>query len=83
MASALVTMPRSPCAASPGWTNMAGVPVEDKVAAIFLAMWPDFPIPETTTRPLQLSSKAVARAKSWWVSAERRAFKASMASASI
>ena len=30
---------------------MAGVPVEDKVAAIFRPIWPLFPIPQTPTTP--------------------------------
>ena len=45
-------MPRSPCEASAGCTNSAGVPVEASVAAILRATWPDLPMPETTTRPV-------------------------------
>ena len=45
-------MPRSPCEASAGWTNRAGVPVEASVAAILRATWPDLPMPDTTTRPV-------------------------------
>ena len=37
--------------ASPACMNMAGVPVEFKVAAIFVAIIALFPIPETITRP--------------------------------
>ena len=41
--------PRSPCTASDGCKNAAGVPVLLNVAAIFFPTWPDFPIPVTTT----------------------------------
>ena len=51
-----VILPRSPWLASAGWTNCAGVPVEDKVAAILLAIWPLFPIPVTITLPLVLNN---------------------------
>ena len=51
--SADVIMPRSPWLASPGCTNMAGVPVDARVAAILRPMWPLLPMPITTTRPLQ------------------------------
>ena len=78
-----VTMPRSPCAASAGWTNMAGVPVEAKVAAIFRAIWPDFPIPETTTRPLHCKRICRARANSLSAEVPNLSFKARMASDSI
>src|SRR5690348_8840880 len=44
-------IPRSPCRESTGWMNDAGVPVEVSVAAIFRAINPDFPTPETMTRP--------------------------------
>jgi len=33
----------------------AGVPVEASVAAILLPIWPDLPMPVTTTRPVQFS----------------------------
>ncbi|SRN26651.1 Uncharacterised protein [Shigella flexneri] len=45
-------MPKSPCAASLGWTKNEGVPVLANVAAILRPMCPDFPIPMTTTFPL-------------------------------
>jgi len=76
-----VTMPRSPCAASPGCTNIAGVPVEARVAAILRAMWPDLPMPDTTTRPVQAYSTATARTRE--SSASSRSCKARTASASI
>ncbi len=79
--SCAVTMPRSPWAASPGCTNMAGVPVEASVAAILRAMWPDLPMPETTTRPVQAYISATARAT--LSSSPRRACMAWIASASI
>ena len=43
------SMPRSPWLISPGWTKKALVPVEARVAAILLPMWPDLPMPVTTT----------------------------------
>ena len=51
--STAVIMPRSPWLASPGWTKNAGVPVLASVAATLPAMWPDLPMPVTTTRPRQ------------------------------
>ncbi len=48
-----VIMPRSPWPASAAWTKNAGVPVEASVAASLRAMWPDLPMPVTTTRPRQ------------------------------
>ena len=50
------TMPKSPWLASPGWTNIAGVPVEASVAAILRPMCPLLPMPITTTWPVVLSS---------------------------
>ena len=47
-------MPRSPWLASAGCTKYAGVPVLASVEAILRAMWPDLPMPLTTTRPLAL-----------------------------
>ena len=47
--SPLLIIPKSPCNASAAFTNMALVPVEARVAAIFLPISPDFPIPVTTT----------------------------------
>ena len=55
MQSFLVILPRSPWLASAGWTNCAGVPVEDNVAAILLAICPLLPIPATITLPLVLN----------------------------
>ena len=49
-------MPRSPWLASAGWTNMAGEPVEARVAAILRATWPDLPMPVQTIRPLAANS---------------------------
>src|SRR3990167_2135960 len=61
--SAAVIMPRSPWLASPGCTNMAGVPVDARVAAILRPTWPLLPMPMTTTRPLLPSTRATAREK--------------------
>ena len=47
------TMPRSPCMASAGCRNSAGLPVEVNVAAILRAISPLLPMPLTTTRPVQ------------------------------
>jgi len=63
-ASARVTAPRSPWLASAGCTKCAGVPVDASVAAILRAMWPDFPIPLTITRPLTAMIVSTAREKS-------------------
>ena len=52
IASSRAIMPRSPWLASLGWTKKAGVPVEARVAAILVAIWPDLPMPVTMTRPL-------------------------------
>ncbi len=41
------TTPRSPCAASTGWMNWLGVPVEVRVAAILRATMPLLPRPVT------------------------------------
>ncbi len=62
--SLVLTMPRSPWLASPGWTKNAGVPVLAKVAAIFLPIWPDLPMPITTTLPRQAKIISQARLKS-------------------
>src|SRR5947208_3207978 len=48
-----VIIPRSPCPASAECTKNAGVPVEASVAASLRATCPDFPMPDTTTRPRQ------------------------------
>src|SRR5450830_550217 len=80
-ASSGVTMPRSPCAASAGCTNRAGVPVDAKVAAILRPIWPDLPMPDTTTRPLQFSSSETACPT--LLSVSRRECSAISASASI
>ncbi|STW04335.1 Uncharacterised protein [Klebsiella grimontii] len=58
-----VTMPKSPCAASPGWTKNDDVPVLANVAAIFRPIWPDLPIPITTTLPVQRKMVSQARVK--------------------
>ena len=58
-----VIIPRSPWQASPGCTKNAGVPVLARVAAILLAMWPDLPMPVTTTRPLHARRSSHARSK--------------------
>ena len=56
-------MPKSPCAASAGWTKNAGVPVDAIVAAIFRPTCPDLPMPVMTTRPLQCNRASAARTK--------------------
>ena len=56
-------MPRSPWRASAGCTKNAGVPVEASVAAILRAMWPDLPMPLTTTRPRHSRISATAARK--------------------
>jgi hypothetical protein len=56
-------MPRSPWLASAGWTKWAGVPVEARVAAILRLTWPDFPMPDTITRPGAARIMVMAAAK--------------------
>ena len=41
-------IPKSPCIASAAFMNIVVVPVDDNVAAIFLPIIPDFPIPAIT-----------------------------------
>ena len=48
-----VIIPRSPWLASPGCIKKDGVPVLEKVDAIFPAICPDFPIPLKITLPSQ------------------------------
>src|SRR5205823_10481630 len=60
--SSRLTMPRSPCSESTGWRNIAGVPVDVNVAAILRAMSPDFPTPDTITRPFAPARISTARA---------------------
>ena len=60
--SCCVTMPKSPCPASAGCTNMAGVPVEASVAAILRPTCPLLPMPIITTRPCAASMVATAAA---------------------
>ena len=54
--SSPVIMPRSPWLASPGCMKKEGVPALARVAAILRAMWPDLPMPVTTTRPRSRAS---------------------------
>ena len=57
-------IPKSPCIASAGWTKIAGVPVEAIVAAIFLQISPDLPIPVITTLPFVSFKISIAFTKS-------------------
>ena len=61
--SLLTIIPKSPWLASPGCMKKAGVPVLDKVDEIFRAIWPDFPIPLSTTLPLQPTMALTASTK--------------------
>ena len=63
--SSRVTIPISPCDASAGWTKKAGEPVLASVAATLPAMWPLFPMPVTTTRPVVDMMCRQASAKDW------------------
>ena len=45
------TTPKSPCCASLGCRNTAGMPVEEKVVAMLSAIWPHLPMPEVTSLP--------------------------------
>ena len=49
---------------APDARRSAGVPVLARVEAILRAMWPDLPMPLTTTRPLQLEDQRHARRES-------------------
>jgi len=60
--SSRVIMPRSPCAASAGWTKNAGVPVAASVAAILRPTCPDLPMPVTIARDRVWSSRLTASA---------------------
>src|SRR3972149_10252023 len=60
-----IIIPISPCIPSAGCRKNAGVPVLAKVAAIFLPINPDLPIPVTTTLPLQLYRREMASVKLW------------------
>ena len=44
---------------------MDGVPVLDKVADTLRAMWPDFPMPVTMTRPFDFIIMLTALTKFW------------------
>ena len=63
MQSPSAIRPRSPCAASPGCTKTAGVPVEHMVVANLRATSPAFPIPVATTFPVQSHKASIARSK--------------------
>ena len=58
-------IPKSPCAASAGWTKKAGVPVEANVAAILCPICPDLPMPITIIRPEQRKIASTAATKSF------------------
>ena len=77
--SSCAIMPRSPWLASPGCTKKAGVPVDASVDAILPPIWPDLPMPVTTTRPVQASIKCSACTKC----ASRRVARLCTASASM
>ena len=63
MASPSCIMPISPWLASAGCTKNAGVPVEANVAASLRPIWPDLPMPVTTTRPFRLRIAEIAATK--------------------
>src|SRR5882762_336255 len=77
------TMPRSPCTASTGCMNRAGVPIELRVAAILRAMMPLLPMPVTTTRPRQASINWTALSKASAMGPASRSASARSASASM
>ena len=58
-----MSMPKSPCPASPGCIKNEGVPVEAKVAAILRPICPDLPIPVMTRRPWHCKIISQARRK--------------------
>jgi len=53
----------SPCRACAGSQKKLGIPTLEKVALIFLAIKPDFPIPAKITLPLQFKIKSTALMK--------------------
>ena len=53
----------SPCKACAGSQKKLGIPTLEKVAEIFLAIRPDFPIPAKITLPLQLRIRSTALIK--------------------
>lgn len=53
-------MPMSPWQASAGCIKKAGLPVLAKVAAIFLPIWPDLPMPMTIIFPVHFKSSSQA-----------------------
>lgn len=55
-----VIIPRSPWLASPGWIKNDGVPVEARVAAILLPIWPDLPMPLIIILPWQFVIRSIA-----------------------
>src|SRR6267154_2284653 len=79
MASPRASMPMSPCRASAACKKKDGVPVLESVAEIFRPIRPDFPMPVTTTRPLQANKTSTAFSKL----ASRRASTSWMACASM
>src|SRR5207247_5256335 len=73
--------PGSPWSESTGRTNIAGVPLDANVAAILRGISPDFPTPDTITRPLAFARISMARANAGpSVSASRWTAAASSAS---
>ena len=52
--------PVSPCSASVGLIDTAGMPRDDRFAAAFAAMNPDFPTPRVTTLPLMVANRLAA-----------------------
>ncbi len=66
--SPFVTIPISPWLPSAGLRKKAGVPVEARVAAIFLPIRPDLPMPVTTTLPAHeyMTSRALTKFSLTW-----------------
>ena len=57
--SSLLNIPRSPWKASEVWRKIEGVPNDAKVEVIFLPIFPDLPMPDITTVPLQSIIKSI------------------------
>ena len=73
-------MPRSPCWASLGWRNTAGIPVEQKVVAMFMAICPALPMPLVTSLPFLWCTCSMMRAMAFSYGSPRGILRMAVAS---
>ena len=66
-----VTMPTSPWKPSAGCRKLAGVPVDTMVLAILRPIWPDLPMPQRMTRPVQAITASTAASKASAIRGQR------------